>query len=169
MYVNLVLHEDASGISSLSCGPSSFHPPIFYSDEDIMEAMITPYYPWDDMHHCVYFLMQQTNHQYVMQSKDLIHGEVNWFKNSIHALDDFEEGNMANISPTIKFNILNKPRVEENIILGAQYTLEEIEAYTKLFKKLCDVFPWSYSEMLIIDLAIIEHHIDTWHDSIPIH
>lgn len=40
----------------------------------------------------------------------------------------FEEGNMTNISPTIKINISNKPGIEENITLGAQCTLKEIEA-----------------------------------------
>lgn len=57
-YVNLVSHEDASGSSSSSCGLSSSSPPIFHSDEDIMEAMTTPTYPWDDIHHHVYFLPQ---------------------------------------------------------------------------------------------------------------
>ena len=51
---------------------------------------------------------------------------------------------MANISPTIKIDISKKPRVEENITLGAQCTQKEIEAYTKLFKEFRDVFAWSY-------------------------
>jgi len=46
-----------------------------------------------------------------VESKDFIHGEVDWFKNTILALDDFEEGNMTNISPTIKINISNKPGI----------------------------------------------------------
>ena len=72
---------------------------------------------------------------------------------------------MANISPTIKIDISDKPGVEENITLGAQCTLEEIEAYTKLFKEFCDIFTWSYSEMPGLDPAIVEHHIDTWPDA----
>lgn len=35
---------------------------------------------------------------------------------------------MDNISPTIKIKISNKPGIEENITLGAQGTLEEIDA-----------------------------------------
>lgn len=54
VYVNLVSHEDASGSSSSSCGPSSSCPPIFHSNEDIMEAMTTLDYPWDNMHHCMH-------------------------------------------------------------------------------------------------------------------
>lgn len=86
---------------------------------------LTP--PWDDMHDRAYFLLQQTHDQYAMELKDFIHGEVDWFKNPILAPNAFEEGNMA----TIKINISNKPRIEKNIILGAHFTLEEIDAYIK--------------------------------------
>lgn len=55
-------------------------------------------------------------------------------KNSFFALDGFEERNITNISPTLKIKISNKPVIEENITLGAQCTLEEIDAYTNLFK-----------------------------------
>lgn len=57
-YVNLVSHEDASGISSPSCNPSSSSFPIFHSGKDIMESITTHDYTWDDMHHRVYFLLQ---------------------------------------------------------------------------------------------------------------
>ena len=55
---------------------SSSIPPIFHSNEVIMEAMITPNYPWDDMHHYVYFLLKQTHDQHIVESKDIIHDEV---------------------------------------------------------------------------------------------
>jgi len=55
-YVNLVSHEDTSGSPSSTRGLYSSSIPIFNSDEDIMEAMTTPDYPWDDMHHHSYFL-----------------------------------------------------------------------------------------------------------------
>ena len=29
---------------------------LFLSDEDILEAITEPYYPWDAMHHCLFFL-----------------------------------------------------------------------------------------------------------------
>lgn len=57
-YVNLVSHEDALGSSSSSCGLYCSSLPIFHSDEEIMEAMTTPNFPWDDMHHHMYFLPQ---------------------------------------------------------------------------------------------------------------
>lgn len=56
VYVNLVSHEDASGSSSPSSGLSSLSLHIFDFDEDIMEAMTTPDYPWYYMHHHAYFL-----------------------------------------------------------------------------------------------------------------
>jgi len=79
-YVNLISHEDASGSSSPSFGASSSSPPIFHYNEDIMEVIMTPNYPWDDMHHHVYFLPLQIHYLYVLEFKDFIHGEVNWFK-----------------------------------------------------------------------------------------
>jgi len=99
-YVNLICHDKVLGSSSPSCGISSSSPPIIQSDEDIMEAMTNTDYPWDDMHHRAYFLPQQTHDQYVVESKDFIHGEVDWFKNLIPAPYDFEEGNMDKISPS---------------------------------------------------------------------
>ena len=116
-YVNLISHEDASGSSSPSFGASSSSPPIFHYNEDIMEVIMTPNYPWDDMHHHVYFLPLQIHYLYVLEFKDFIHGEVNWFKIPIPT--PVEEWNTANISPNIKINISNKPGLEQNIIFGA--------------------------------------------------
>lgn len=103
-----------------------------------------------------------------MHFKDIIHGEVYCFKNPIHALDSFEKGNMANISPTIKIKILNKLAIEENIILGRKCTPKEINAYTKLFKEFHDLFTWYYAEIHILDPGIVKHHIDTWPDAIHV-
>jgi len=83
-----------------------------------MEAMSTHDYPWDDMHHHAYFLPQQSHDQYVVEYKDFTHGEGDWFRHPIRAPDAFIEGNMANISPTIKINISDKLWIKENIILG---------------------------------------------------
>lgn len=99
VYVNLVSHEYVSGSSSSSCVLSSSSPPIFHSDEDMMEDMTTPDYPYYNMHHHVYFLPQQTHDQYVLEYKESIHGEYDWFKNPNLTLDDFEEGNMGKHFP----------------------------------------------------------------------
>ena len=84
-----------------------------------MEAMTNPEFLWDDMHHRAYFLPQQSHDQYAVETKDFIPNAVNWFKNPISAPDAFEEGNMANISPTIKIDLSVKPGIEEYITLGA--------------------------------------------------
>ena len=60
VYVNHISHDAASGSPVVSCGLYFASTPIFHSDEDIMEEMTTPDFPWDDMHHHAYFLPQQT-------------------------------------------------------------------------------------------------------------
>ena len=81
--------------------------------------------------------------------------------------DAFEEGNMANISPTIKINISTNPEVVEEIMLGAFCSSEEVASYKALLQELCDIFSWSFTKMLGLDPSIVEHHIDTWLDVAP--
>ena len=75
-----------------------------------------------------------------METKDFIHGKVDWFKNPIPVPDTFEEGNMANIFPTIKINISTNTQIVEEIMLGAACCLEEVAAYKFLFWELRDIF-----------------------------
>jgi hypothetical protein len=106
---------------------------------------------------------------YAVETKDFIPaGPIDWFKNPIPAPDSFEEGNMANISPTIKINISIKNCIVEQIIIGVACTSQEIDAYKALFQEYRDIFAWSYTEMLGLDPSIVEHHIDTWPDITPI-
>lgn len=70
-----------------------------------------------------------------MELKDIIHGQLDWFKNPILNPNAFEEGNMVNIFPTIKVNISTKPRVQESILLGVQCTPKEVANYIDLFKE----------------------------------
>ena len=68
------------------------------------------------MHHRSFFIPKEPvspSDQFSVETKDFIHGKVDWFKYPILALDAFEEGNMANISPTIKVNISTKPEIVE--------------------------------------------------------
>ena len=53
-------------------------------------------------------------------------------------------------------------------MLGASYSPEEVVAYKALFQELCDIFTWSYTEILGLDPSIMEHHINTWTDVAPI-
>ena len=116
--------------------------------------MTEPYYPWDAMHHHFLFLPKHTfsphktkeEEIYVIESKYFLpSGKVNWFKNPILALDAFEEGNMSNISPTVKVNISQNPTKVEEISLGAACSPEEIASYTQLLQAYRDIFAWDYS------------------------
>lgn len=60
-------------------------------------------------------------------------GHVDWFKDPIPALDNFKEGNMEKISPTIKVNISTDPDIIEEITLGETCSCEEVVAYKALF------------------------------------
>ena len=82
-HVILSPHDDDSGSSTTSGDPTSSSLPVFHSDEDIMEAMTNPDFPWDDMHHHAHFLPQQFHDQYVVETKYFIPNEVDWFKNPI--------------------------------------------------------------------------------------
>jgi hypothetical protein len=147
----------------------------FQCDEAILEALQCPDSPWDALHHCALFLPQEApmppshNSIFTVETKYFIpSGVIDWFNNPIPAPDAFEEGNLANISPTIKIDISIKPGVVEEIIIGAACTPEEITAYKALFQEFRDIFAWSYTEMPGIDPSIIEHRIDTWPDITPV-
>jgi hypothetical protein len=147
----------------------------FQCDEEILEELQYPDSPWDALHHRALFLPQEAprppshNPIFAIETKDFIpSGMVDWFNNPIPAPDAFEEGNMANISPTIKIDISIKPGVVEEIIIGAACTPEEITAYKALFQEFRDIFAWSYTEMPGIDPSIVEHRIDTWPDITPV-
>jgi hypothetical protein len=60
-------------------------------------------------------------------------GNIDWFNNPIPTPETFEEGNMANISLTIKLDISIKDGVVEEITIGAACTPQEIIAYKSLF------------------------------------
>jgi len=105
---------------------------------------------------------------FAAETKDFIHsGPIDWFNNPIPAPDAFEEGNMVNISPTIKIDISIKHGIVEEITIGAACTPQEITAYKTLSQEYRDIFAWSYTEMPSLDPSIVEHHIDTWPDITP--
>jgi hypothetical protein len=84
--------------------------------------------------------------------------------------DAFEEGNMANISPTLKIDISFKPwHNRRNHHRHHLLSREEITSYKSLFQEFWDVFAWSYIEIIILDPTIVEHHIDTWPDVTLVH
>jgi len=78
------------------------------------------------------------------------------------------EGNMGNNTMTRPIEISVKPGIVENIHIGHNCTLEEVTAYTSLFKEFRDVFTWSYEEMSGIDPSIIVHEIKTYPEARPV-
>ena len=124
------------------------------------------------MHHRLFFLLEELvsqSDQFSVETKYFIHGKIDWFKNPIPTPDAFEEGNMANIMPTIKINLSTNPEVFEEIMLRAYFSSKEVASYKALFQEFCDIFFWSYTEMANLDPSIVEHHIDTWPDVAPMH
>ena len=91
-----------------------------------------------------------------METKDFIHGKVDWFKNPIPTPDTFEEGNMA----TIKINISTNPEVVEETMMGESCSPEEVTAYKALFQEFHDIFAWYCTEIPGLDPSIVEHHIE---------
>jgi hypothetical protein len=55
-----------------------------------------------------------------------------------HAI--YAEGNMETIAEMIPIDISRTPGVLENIFVGADFSPEEIQIYTNLFKEFYDVF-----------------------------
>ena len=80
----------------------------------------------------------------------------------------FYEGNLSNISPTIPLDISIKPGIVENVHIGASCSHDEVVTYKSLFQKICDVFAWSYEDMLGIDPDIMVHEIKTYLGTKPI-
>ena len=107
------------------------------NNAEILESLTIAEYPWDDMHHHSFFLSKECvsqSDQFSMETKDFIHGKVDWFKNPIPAPDSFEEGNITNISPTIKIDISTNSDIVEEIMLRASCSLEEVDSYKSLFQ-----------------------------------
>jgi hypothetical protein len=79
----------------------------------------------------------------------------------------YAKGNMETIIETIPINISRTLGVVENVFVGADYSLKEIQIYTHLVKEFHDVFSWSYEEMPSIDPKIVEHEITTYPNAKP--
>jgi len=106
--------------SSTQLTPKSLYSFFFQSDEDILEDLSTPNFPWDSFHHQSFFLSHNAFQPhlntlvYAIEDKYLIPpGHVDWFKKTIFAPNAFEEGNMESISYMIKIDISIKPNIIE--------------------------------------------------------
>jgi hypothetical protein len=110
--------------------------------------------PWDDLDHRYYFLPEL---------RQIKAGEftltMTGYKvcpiNPLATHTIYDKGNMETIVETIPIDISRTPSIVENILIGADFSPKEIQIYMDLFKELCDVFAWSYKEMLGIDPRIM--------------
>ena len=56
--------------------PTTLTNHCFSNNEEILEALINPEYPWDDMHHCSFFIPEEPvslSDQFSVETKDFIH------------------------------------------------------------------------------------------------
>lgn len=116
---------------------------VFHYDEEILEALNAPDYPWDDMHHRSYFSPhdafspQNPSNQFSIETKDFLPppqdmsiGSITLFPHLIPLKKIIWK--IFN-PPFIKVDIFVTPGVAKNILLGASCSLEEVAAYQSLF------------------------------------
>jgi hypothetical protein len=99
---------------------SNFLDDTLPSDKSILEDMYGPNWPWDDMHHCSYFLPELVK----IEHDDFTSTLTEMVNHSMVPLDThgiYDEGNMANIYPTIMIDISHIPGKIENVYIGADY------------------------------------------------
>jgi hypothetical protein len=92
--MSIVSSSPFSMVTTSSMGSISL---VFHNDEDIIESLNAPDYPWDDMHHRSYFSPhdafspENPSNPFSIETKDFIPpGHVDWFKNPISTPDTFE-------------------------------------------------------------------------------
>jgi hypothetical protein len=106
---------------------------VLPSDEVIIEAMTSPDKPWDNLHHRSYFLPELSG----IKAREFtltMTGDRSFPIIPLATHEVYVEGNMENITETIPLNIYRTPGVMENVFVGADYSLEEIQIYIDLFK-----------------------------------
>jgi hypothetical protein len=113
-----------SSPSLCDSSPDLFHV-IFPTDEMIMSVMSMEDTPWDDGHHrSILFLEHDTIESYQRISTPSTVVVISSVPESSH--DVLYEGNLRNISPTIPLDISIKPRVMENVHIGASCSTDEV-------------------------------------------
>jgi hypothetical protein len=123
--------------------------------------------PWDDgHHHSILFLENDTIESYQQISTLSTVFVISSVPESTQ--DVLYGGNLSNISNTFPLDISIKPRVVENVHIGASCSIDDVHTYKPLFQEFCEVFSWSYEEILGIDVDIVVHEIKTYPNVKPI-
>jgi hypothetical protein len=108
---------------------------VLPSDEVILEAMTGPDRPWDDLHHRSYFLLELRRVE-VGDFFLTVNGDSPCPINPLAMHEIYTEGNMESIATMIPIDISKTPGVVENVFVGADFSLEEIEltlSYSRSF------------------------------------
>jgi hypothetical protein len=134
---------------------------VFPSDEAVIETMTSPDKPWEDLHHISYFLPELSQIE-AGEFTVTMTGDQLCPINLLATHEIYAEGNMETIVETTPIKISQNPGIMENVFVGADFSPEEIQIYTNLFKEFCNVFAWSYEEIPGINPKIVEHEITTY-------
>ena len=91
---------------------------VFPSDEAIIEAMSGVEPPWEELHHRSYFLphLDQLEHE---EFREILGENIGSLVVPLSSLGQMDDGNLANLSPTIPINISHDLGKVENVYIGA--------------------------------------------------
>jgi hypothetical protein len=140
---------------------------VLPSDEVVIEAMMIPDRPWEDLHHRSYFLPELSRIE-AGEFTITMMGDQPCPINLLATQKIYAKGNMVTIAATIPINISRNHGIVENVFFGVDFSPEEIQIYTNLFKEFRNVFAWSYEEMPGIDMKIVEHEINMYLNAKPV-
>ena len=133
----------------------------FSTDESIIEIMMSNDASWDEHHHHSSFPDTIEDNISGVYLPNIVKPFMNFI--SIHEIDS--EKNLSNIEEIISLDISIKPRIVENLYIGASCSSFKIEIYQAPFHEFKDVFPWTYKKMRGIDPNIVVHKIKMYPDA----
>jgi len=129
-----------------------------------MMRLITDNALWDDHHHHSSLLDSIEDDLSDVYLPNIVKSFTSFV--SIYEFDS--KKNLSNIEETIPLDISVKPVIAENIYIGASFSPSDIETYKTLFQEFCDVFSWTYEEIIRIDPNIVVHEIKMYPDVKPV-
>jgi hypothetical protein len=131
---------------------------VFPSDEAVIEAMTSLDKPWEDLHHRSYFLPDLSRIEAGEFTMTMM-GDQSCPINLLATHEIYAEGNMETIAETISINISRNPGIVENVFVGADCSLGDIQLHTDIFKEFHNFFAWSYEEIPNIDPQSVDHEL----------
>ena len=96
-----------------------------FTDKTIMEVMCPVDKPWEVSHHRSSFL-PTTDHSEQFDLELTMRKKYDWFRNPFSTKPVFVEGNLSNVSATMPINISSNPNVTEILLIGADFSPDEI-------------------------------------------